>query len=179
MHFNFLAGWGILVYLLIGCDSLTLWQETGLRRQIDQSFNLISANWWLFLTSQTLVSLYIMYGYNNISLTLLFWRLNRTNNINYSKHWLNLYTVNKTNILFHSNQRNFCVSKNNSSNNNKKGSKPFSCLCIGIWSQAGMSTIGLNVTENLPHRSQPCKKQWPVNTSTTMWNPCKEVDQTH
>lgn len=81
---------------------------------------------FLNLLDFSLLIHYILYVYicmpSNIYLVVMFWRLNRTNNIKYLKLWLNSHTINKINtFLFHSNQRNFCLSKNyNSINNIKK-----------------------------------------------------------
>lgn len=71
---------------------------------------------FLNLLDFSLLIHYILYPYipipSNIYLVVMSWRLNRTNNIKYSKLWLNSHTINKINtFLFHSNQRNFCYLK--------------------------------------------------------------------
>lgn len=140
---------------------------------------------FLNLLDFSLLIHYILYPYipipSNIYLVVMFWRLNRTNNIKYSKLWLNSHTINKINtFLFHSNQRNFCYLKTAIvATTSKKVSISASRLWIWIWSQDGMSTGVLNVAENYLQRSQLWKKQWPINTDTMIWNLCNEVDQTH
>lgn len=116
----------MFVYLFIGCDSLIWWQETGLQRQIDQSFNPVSANLGLFLISQTLVYLNIIYYIHiypcpSLSCSDVL-KVKQDKQHKILKLWLNSHTINKINtFLFHSKQRNFSLSKNyNSSNNIKK-----------------------------------------------------------